>query len=178
MDAEKTDVLEELLARVARIEAREACISTFNEYLHYLDAEFVEDLLELFTEDGRLEVMNYPPGTGINVECNGREEIRPVFEGHRGIMTRHHASNIALNVRPDGRSADMSAYFMTAVNYGVTGGIYEATFEFVDGKWLFTWLRISSNWGWMIPQDYPPFLAEQLGAGTLRDGRPVLYKTR
>lgn len=172
-----SDVLEELLARVARIEAKEACISTFNEYLHYLDGEFVEDLLGLFTEDGRLEIIDYPPGTGVNVECNGREEIRPIYEDHRGIMTRHHSANIAVNVRPDGKTADMSAYFMTAVNYGVTGGIYEAIFELVDGKWLFTRLRISSNWGWMVLQEYPPFLAKSLGAGTLRDGRPVLYKT-
>jgi hypothetical protein len=171
-----SDVLEELLARVARIEAKEACISTFNEYLHYLDGEFVDDLLGLFVQDARLEIMNYPPGTGENVECNGREEIRPVYEDHRGIMTRHHSANITVNVRSDGKTADMSAYFLTAVHYGVTGGIYEATLELTDGKWLFTWLRISSNWGWMALQDYPPFLADPLSAGTLRDGKPVLYE--
>jgi len=170
-----SDVLEDLLARVARIEAKEACISTFNEYLHYLDGEFVDDLLGLFVPDAHLEIMNYPPGTGDNVECKGREEIRPVYEDHRGIMTRHHSANITVNVRPDGKTADLSAYFITTIHYGVTGGLYEATLEITDGKWVFTWLRISSNWGWMVPQKYPPFLAESLGAGTLRGGRPVLY---
>ncbi len=170
-----SDVLEELLARVARIEAKEACISTFNEYLYYLDGEFVEDLVGLFVPDARLEITNYPPGTGEDLECRGHEEIRPIYEDHRSIMTRHHSANVTVNVRPDGKTADMSAYFITAIHYGVTGGLYEATLELTDGKWLFTWLRIASTWGWMVPQEYPPFLADSLGAGTVREGRPVLY---
>ena len=171
-----SDMLEDLLSRVARIEAKEACISTFNEYLHYLDGEFVDDLVGLFSEDARLEIMDYPPSTGENVECNGRDEIRPIYEDHRGIMTRHHSANVTVNVRPDGRTADLSAYFLTSLNFCVTGGIYEATLEIVEGKWRFTWLRISSNWGWMVLQEHPPFLSESLGAGTLRKGRPVLYE--
>jgi hypothetical protein len=171
------DMLEDLLARVARIEAKEAIISTFNEYLHYLDAEFVDDLLGLFATDARLELMNYPPGTGSNVFCNGHEEIRPVYEDHRGIMTRHHSANITVNVRPDGKTADMSSYFVTAIHHGLTGGLYEATLRLMEGKWLITWLRISSTWGWIVPQDHPPFLSEAIGAGTLRNGRPVLYES-
>jgi hypothetical protein len=46
--------------RVCLLEAREACVSTLNEYLHYLDGEFTDDLLALFTPDAQLEVMNYP----------------------------------------------------------------------------------------------------------------------
>jgi hypothetical protein len=171
-----SDVLEDLLARVERIEAKEACISTFNGYLHYLDGEFVEDLLGLFVPDAHLEIMNYPPGTGENLDCRGREEIRPIYEDHRGIMTRHHSANVTVNVRSDGKTADMSAYFLTSINYAVTGGIYEATLVLEEGKWLFSWLRISSTWGWMVLQEHPPFLAESLGAGTLRKGRPVLYE--
>lgn len=170
-----TEELKELRARVARLEAKEACISTFNEYLHYLDGEFPEDLVKLFTPDARLEVMNYPPGTGENLEYRGPEEIFPIYEEHKGIMTRHHSSNITVNVQPDGRTADLSAYFITAINFGITGGIYEATLELNDGKWMFTWLRISSTWGWVVLQEHPPFLSDPLGAGTLREGRPVLY---
>ena len=33
-----------------------------------------------------------------------------------------------------------------------------------------------STWGWVVPQETPPFLAEHLGAGTLRGGRPVVYE--
>ncbi len=167
---------EELRIRIERLEAREACISTLNEYLYYLDGERTEELLRLFTPDALLEVMNYPPGTGEDVVCRGREEIRPVFVGHHGIMTRHHASNITVQVQADGRTAELSAYFLTAIQYGLSGGLYEATLTHADGKWLFTRLRICSNWGWIIPQEVPPFLADPLDARTLRGGRPVVYE--
>lgn len=69
----------------------------------------------------------------------------------------------------------MSAYFITAINYGLSGGLYEATLELIGGQWLFTWMRICSTWGWVLPQEFPPFLADSLGAGALREGRPVRY---
>ena len=171
-----SEVLEDLLARVARLEAKEACISTFNEYLHYLDGELPDDLIGLFAEEALLEVMEYPPGTGNNLEFRGHKEIRPLYEEHQGVKARHHSANITVNVRPDGKTADLSAYYLTAAQFAVTGGVYEATLELVEGKWLFTWLRIASNWGWAVLQDYPPFLDKPLGAGTLRKGRPVLYE--
>lgn len=166
--------LEALRARISRIEIRDACVSRFNEYLHYVDGEFTEDLLTLFAPGVRVEVMNYPPGSGENLDLQGHEQIRSLFEGHHGIMSRHHAANVSVEVSRNGRSAELSAYFLTALNYGLTGGIYEARFEARDGSWLITRLRISSTWGWVLPQEAPPFLAEHLGAGTLRGGRPVV----
>ena len=168
--------LEALRARISRIEIRDACVSRFNEYLHYLDGEFTEDLLALFAPGARVEVMNYPPGSGENLDLQGHEQIRSLFEGHHGIMSRHHAANVSVEVSRNGRSAELSAYFLTALNYGLTGGIYEARFEAMDGSWLITRLRISSTWGWVLPQEAPPFLAEHLGAGTLRGGRPVVQE--
>jgi len=170
------DALEQLIARMERIEAKEACLSTLNEYLYYLDGEATKELLDLFAPHARLEIVDYPPGTGKNIQCQGRDQIRPIYESHHGIMARHHAANITVNVRHDGKTADLSAYFITAISYGLTGGIYEATLELVDGKWRFVWMRICSNWGWILPQEFPPFLSDSLGAGTLRQGRPVLYE--
>jgi hypothetical protein len=170
-----SDELKELRGRIARLEAKEACISTFNEYLHYLDGEFTEDLLDLFAPDAELDVMNYPPGSGDNLSFHGRQGIRPLYKDHHGIMSRHHSANVTVNVHPDCTTAELSAYFVTAINYGLTGGIYEARLKPLDTKWRFTWLRISSNWGWVLPQKYPPFLTDSLGAGALRKGRPVLY---
>jgi len=167
--------LEELRARIARLEAKEACISMFNEYLYYLDGEFTEDLLGLFAPDAQLEVMNYPPGSGENLYLHGHEAIRPLYEEHHGILTRHHSANMTVNVQPDCTTAELSAYFITAINYGITGGLYEARLDRVDRKWLFAWLRISSNWGWVLPQGFPPFLSDSLAAGSLRRGRPVMY---
>jgi hypothetical protein len=171
-----SDEIAELRARIARLEARDACRSSFNEYLHYLDGGFTEELLEVFAADARLEVMNFPPGSGEDLEFCGRDEIRPLYADHEGIMSRHHSANVSVNLSRDGRSADLSAYFITALNYGLTGGIYEVRFEQRDGKWLIARLRISSTWGWVLPQEAPPFLAEHLGAGTLRGGRPVIYQ--
>ena len=133
--------------RVRLLEAREACFSTLNEYLHYVDGEFTDDLLALFTPDAQLEVMNYPPGSGIDLDLRGHEQIRPLYEEHRGIMSRHHAANVALNVSRDARSAELSAYFVTAIHQGLTGGLYESRLEPHDGKWRLAWLSISSTWG-------------------------------
>jgi len=171
-----TEELQNLQARIARIEAKEACLATFHEYLHYLDGEMVDDLVDLFAPDAQVEAMNYPPGTGKDRICRDHEEIRPLYAEHKGILSRHHAANVTINVSLEEMVADLSAYFITAVNYGFSGGIYEATFRPVDGKWRFTWLRIASDWGWIIPQDYPPFLADSLGARALREGRPVPYE--
>ena len=46
-----SDELAALRARVERLESREACMSTFNEYLHYLDGGHVEDLLQVDVAD-------------------------------------------------------------------------------------------------------------------------------
>ena len=91
-------------------------------------------------------------------------------------MSRHHSANVSVNVNEGATRADLSAYFLTALNYGLTGGVYEATLELRDDEWLLTWMRISSSWGWVVPQKNPPFLADHLGAGTLRGGRPVIYE--
>lgn len=170
------DELAALRARITRLEARDACVSTFNEYLHYLDGEFTDELLGVFAEDAQLEVVNYPPGSHRNLDLRGHQEIRPLYAEHHGIMSRHHSANVAVNVSPDARSAELSAYFLTAIHYGLTGGLYEARLEPRAGRWRLCWMRISSTWGWVVPQENPPFLAEPLGAGTLRGGRPVVYE--
>ena len=152
------DDLEALRTRISRIEIRDACVSRFNEYLHYLDGELTDDLLALFAPGARVEVMNYPPGSGENLVLQDHEQIGALYEGHHGIMSRHHAANVSVNVSRDARSVELSAYFVTALNYGLTGGIYEARFEAREGSWLIARLRISSTWGWVLPQDAPPRL--------------------
>ena len=171
-----SDEIAELRARIARLEARDACVSTFNQYLHYLDGDFTDEILGVFAEDAQLEVMNYPPSSGQNLDLRGHEEIRPLYAQHSGIIARHHAANVSVNLSPDGQSAELSSYFLTSFNYGVAGGMYEARFEPREGRWLLCWLRISNTWGWAVHQENPPFLADHLGAGTLRGGHPVVYE--
>ncbi|MBT3311946.1 MAG: SnoaL-like domain-containing protein [Desulfobacterales bacterium] len=170
------DELAELRDRIARLEAKDGCLSTFNEYLHYLDGEFVDDVIGVFSEDAELQLMNYPPGSGENPLYKGHKEIRPIYADHRGIKTRHHTSNATVNVHPGSETADLSAYFLTAVIYGLTGGIYEGSLKLIDGKWFITYLRISSSWGWRVPHEDPPFLDNLFGDGTIRGGRPVPYE--
>lgn len=164
----------DLRARVARLEAREACISTFNEYLHHLDGDRLEELLHVFTPDAELIVVNFPPGSGKDLTFRGRAAMRELYGGHHGGIGRHHSANITVNVEQD--VAELSAYFITSGAYGFGGGLYQATLEPHGAKWLIASMRIVSTWGWRIPHDEPPYLANGQGAGALREGRPVVYR--
>lgn len=165
-----------LLARVERLEAKEACISTFNEYLHHLDGDRPDELLAVFEPGAVLDVINFPPGSGKELHFTGHDEIRPLYSSHRGGIGRHHSANITVNV--EGDEAELSAYFITSGAYGFGGGEYQATLRphRDEGKWLIHRMRIVSTWGWSIPQEKPPYLADHQGKGALRDGRPVIYR--
>jgi len=167
----------ELRRRILRLEARESCVSSFNEYLHHLDAAFVDELLALFTARARLDVVNFPPGSGRNLSFEGYEAIRSLYARVPAGFTRHHSANVSVDVRDDGEQAELSAYFLTSREYGIGGGLYQATLVPGPERWLFDQLRIVSTWGWVLPQDAPPYLSELLGEGALREGRPVVYRT-
>jgi hypothetical protein len=66
----------------------------------------------------------------------------------------------------------MTAYFITAIEYTLTGGIYELQLQPIGANWQISRMRISSTWGWAVPHSDPPFLKEHFSAGTLREGRP------
>jgi hypothetical protein len=66
----------------------------------------------------------------------------------------------------------MTAYFQTAIEYTLTGGIYELQLQPRLETWQISRMRISSTWGWAVPHTDPPFLKEPFSAGTLRGGRP------
>ena len=173
-----SDEIKELKARLNRLEAKEACLSKFNEYLYYVDGEKFDDLFTVLASDAVIELRDFLPGTGENMTLQGEEQIRPIYESQAGIIHRHHTMNLTLNVSPDSKSAELSAYLLTILNHVLTGGIYEATLKNIDGQWYITLLRISSTWGWTVPRDMEPFLDAAFGAGTLRDGRPVLYEMK
>ncbi len=166
----------QLRARVARLEAKEACLSTFNEYLHHLDGDHLDDLLAIFAPDAVLDVIDFPPGSGKDLHFNGRDDLKQLYAAHHGGMGRHHSANVTVNV--EGDEAELSAYFATSGAYGWGGGVYQATLRaYPDaGKWLIQQMRIVSTWGWRIKSDEPPYLANGLGQGALREGRPVVYR--
>jgi hypothetical protein len=164
----------DLRARVRRCEAIEVCRGRFNEYLYYLDGGHLDDLIDLFADDSRLELMNFPPGTGRDPHYAGLDEIRKLYAAFIGEGARHHSANVSVVVNEAVDQAEMIAYFQTAVEYALTGGIYELQLEPRLETWKITRMRISSTWGWAVPHSDPPFLKESFGAGTLRDGRPPL----
>ena len=171
-----SDEIGELKARLARLEAKDACVSKFNEYLYSVDGERPDDVLNVFAPDAELELMNFPPGSGQNMKFHGRTEIEPIYSSMAGIRHRHHTANVSVTVQKDGTSADLSAYLYTVMNHLLTGGIYEAKFKLTGGTWFISYMRITSTWGWTTPGDVPPFLDEAFGAGTMREGRPVKYE--
>jgi hypothetical protein len=155
-----------------RLEAIEACRSRFNEYLYYLDGGHLEDLMALFADDALLELMNFPPGTGNDLDYTGHAEIRRLYSAFVGEGARHHSANVSVVPSETRDRVDLIAYFHTAVEYGLTGGIYELQLERRSATWQIARMRISSTWGWAIPHSDPPYLSAPFAAGTLRDGRP------
>jgi hypothetical protein len=171
-------------ARLARLEAKEAVLSTFHEYLYYLDVGYPAELVaEVFTADAVLEVINFPPGTMKDLRFTGRDEIRPLYDEHTrsapAVQGGHHASNVSVNVEPSGERAHLSAYFMTstnAVGY-LQGGQYQGEAVPDGGKWRFRHYRILSGWGWRVDKAAitavtDPVLAERAWRGA----RPVIYE--
>ncbi len=168
--------LDELRRRLDRIEAREACVSTFNEYLHCLDADYVDDLLQVFAPDAELNVIDFPPGSGKDLHFKGRAEIRPLYAEHRSGIGRHHSANVTVNPAADARTAELSAYFITSGPFQFGGGLYQIELRADQERWLFHRMNIISTWGWQVETDAKPYLAKALGEGALRGGRPVRYR--
>ena len=164
--------LADLRARVKKCEAMESCRSRFNEYLYYLDGGHVDELMGLFRSDASLELMNFPPGTGRDVTYESQTEIRKLYSAFAGEGARHHSANVSIVLSGDCDRAELTAYFQTALEYALTGGIYELELKPMGGDWRIVRMRISSTWGWSVPHEDPPFLHEDFGAGTLRNGRP------
>ena len=145
--------LEELRLRVARLEAKEAVLSTFNRYLYSLDTGFGDDIVDCYTEDAILDVPNFPEAGGQDLHFEGRAEIEPLYapygNGPKGIRGGHHSANLAVNVAHDLGTADVTAYFMTSTPNGVQGGRYEGSMRrCADGQWRWQKLAITSAWGW------------------------------
>ena len=169
---QSSDELGELRARVARLEAKEMVLSTFNQYLYSLDTGFGEDILDTFAEDAILDVPNFPGAGGDDLHFEGRDAIAPLYasygEGEPRVGGGHHTANIAVNVHFDLTRADVSAYFMTPGGGGIGGGRYEGVMRLdADGKWRWETLTITSSFGFRaehaerttesVSVDYSPF---------------------
>ena len=154
---QSSDELAELKARVERLEAKEAVLDTFNQYLYSLDTGFGPDILDTFAEDAILDVPNFPGQNHEDLHFEGRDAIAPLYANYDRDEPRigggHHTANIAVNVHPDLTRADVSAYFMTPGGGGAGGGRYEGVMrKDTDGKWRWETFSITSGWTGSSPR--------------------------
>ena len=175
-----TDDLANLRARIARLESERAAISTFNEYLYNMDVGYTDAILDVFTEDALLEVINFPPGSMNDLQFHGREEMRELYGPHSSaeptLKGGHHSANIAVNVAEDCSKADLTAYFMTSGgSAGLGGGMYQGTLIPDGDKWRFSHYRIISNWGWS-PKEADKRTESLPASKALRGGKPAVYE--
>lgn len=151
LQGQRSDELEALKNRIARLEAKEAVLSTFNQYLYSMDTGYGAEILTAYCQDAVLDVPNFPGANNNDLHFEGRDNIASLYKNYNReprIAGGHHSSNIAVNVRPDLKKADLSAYFMTSGQSGVQGGRYEGVLRNEgSGKWCLETFTITSAWG-------------------------------
>lgn len=170
-------------ARLARLEAKESVLATFNNYLYLMDVGYIGELVErVFTADTVLEVINFPPGTMKDLVFHGYSELKPFYAAQEGkgpgprIRGGHHTSNVSVRVAEDAMSAELSAYFMTSSEAGgyVQGGQYQGEAVPDGDVWRFSRYRILSGWGWGVDRSVVASRTEVLSAEKAwRGGRPA-----
>ena len=126
--------------------AREAIRETVARYAHLVDRGRIDELLELFAEDGVLEAGERPP-------ARGRAAIREFFleTGKRLAsaattpLIRHHLSNLAIDVTgPDEATAE--SYFLALTERGPDHwGRYRDRFVHRGSRWLFQHRRARAD---------------------------------
>jgi len=176
----QTAELEELRSRLARLEAKEEVLNTFNQYLYSMDTGHGDDIFTTFCADAILDVPNFPGAGGDDLHFEGIDAIRPLYKPYNReprIGGGHHSSNIAVNVHPDLARADLSAYFMTSGAGGVQGGRYEGILRNEgQGRWCWERFIITSGWGFRakdVTRISEPVPAEKFSPW---NGRPALYQ--
>lgn len=151
-----TDELEQRITQLERevrqLRAKEGAIAAFNQYLYGIDTGFIPDILDAFSENAILDVINFPPD-GVDMHFEGRSEMEPLYQRYQsrsGIISGgHNATNISLIIDDDCKKASLTSYFTTTRTGGIQGGRYEGFLSHEDdGKWRFSQLAIISAWGW------------------------------
>jgi len=126
--------------------AREAIRETVARYAHLVDRGRIDELVDLFVEDGVLEAGDRPPAAG-------RAAIRELFleTGKRLAsasarpLIRHHVSNLTIDVTgPDDATAE--SYFLAMTDRGPDHwGRYRDRFVRRGSRWLFRHRRARTD---------------------------------
>jgi hypothetical protein len=141
--------LEQLAARVRRLEDLEAVRSTWLDYCNRLDSGDLAALGDVFTEDAELEMQGLAPG--LDGVYRGRGSIIDDFYGRTGasspptqvgLMTGHLSTNMQITL--EGDEATTLAYFFEIVDDNlVLIGTYQHRMRREPERWRFARLRIS-----------------------------------
>lgn len=144
--------LEELVARVRRLEDLEAVRATWLDYCNRLDAVDLVALADVFTEDATVEMDGLAPS--LDGAYHGRRSIIDDFyartgaaspktaEGSARLMTGHLSTNMQIEL--DGDEATTLAYFFEIVaGNRILIGTYQHRMRRDPDRWRFAHLRIS-----------------------------------
>jgi hypothetical protein len=168
--------LADLRRRVARLEAKEAVLATFNTYTYLMDVGHPELVEQVFAPDAELQLVNFPPGTQTDSTLTG-DQIRRLYDDHapehQWIKGGHHTTNVGVQVAEDLSSAELSAYFLTSTPRGVQGGMYRVGLVSSDDRWLVSRMQIASGWGWKT--DTTSTTEHVEAARVWDEGRPIRW---
>ena len=173
----ETTTVQQLAARVGRLEAVESLRKALNDYFYLVDAGRVDELLDVYTDDVSWSATNVPFGSGQTLSCQGTAQVRPIVEsmGHGGF--RHHGLNIDIQLDDAAESATTVAYMLLvsrsaelADAAALLGGLYEGTWVRDGERWRIQSWRVNNQW--MIDGVPSVKFFEEMRKDTRWDGRP------
>lgn len=136
--------LDELEARIRKIEDVEAIKQLMWNYSYWLDYGEFDKVIDCFTDDAKLDVQTRgelgKDDATLNYACEGREAIRDFYNLVRHGKDRFSASHLILNpvVAVEGDKATGTFYLLepTAIVRAMWGhGRYDLEFVRVAGDW-------------------------------------------
>jgi SnoaL-like domain len=149
----ESSTLEELAARVGRLEATESLRQALNDYFYLVDAGRVDELLDVYAENVVWTASNVPFGSGQTLSCQGRTQVRPIVESLGYGSFRHHGLNIDIQVDDAGASATTVAYMLivsrsaeVADAAALLGGLYEGKWVRDADRWRIESWRVNNQW--------------------------------
>lgn len=174
---DELSAIEELAARVGRLEAAQSVHQALNDYFYLLDSGRTEELLNVYTDEVRWSASNLPFGTGETLTLRGRAQVRSVVEalGYGGF--RHHGMNIDVQVDDTTTTATTTAYMLVVARSAeeegavmLLGGLYEGSWVSDADRWRIDVWHVSNQW--LIDVDAKEEFFDGLREGTQSGGRP------
>lgn len=143
--AELEQAISEAEARIARLRDFDELQNLASIYGHYVDKSMHDDVADLFTDDGVVEIL----GRGVFI---GNDRVREYMHnlspaGPRdGALFNHMHLQPVVHIAPDGQSASIRARLLVMFGIEQTNaqwgsGIYENTFVKEDGTWKLDYLH-------------------------------------